>query len=133
MLRVRERAPEAIPTQLSTNLSLVMDMTWFPDSAAMLGALRDFQNTPNNYLWKIPLVGNADTDATRYLPDPNLIYADYPRFSADGRWLALNSSYNLALADVPAGTWTLLDETVIGNTSPVWSPAAFKGEANCPR
>lgn len=124
-------APEAIPTQLSFNYSLVMDTTWFPDSAAMLGALRDFQNTPNNFLWKIPLVGNADTDATRYLPDPNLVYTDYPRFSADGRWLALRTSYSLALADVPAGTWTLLDENIIGNTPPVWSPAGFKGEAGC--
>ncbi|MBZ0288477.1 MAG: hypothetical protein K8I30_12745, partial [Anaerolineae bacterium] len=88
-------APEAIATQLSSAYSLVMDMTWFPDSAAMLGSLRDFQNTPNNFLWKIPLVGNADIDAARYLPDPNLIYADYPRFSQDGRWLVLRTSYVL--------------------------------------
>jgi Tol biopolymer transport system component len=124
-------APEAIPTQLSTQFSLVMDTTWFPDSTAILAAVRDFQLTPDNFLWTIPLVGGADVNATRYLPDPNLAYADYPRFSADGKWLALRSAYNLALVDVPAGTWRLLDEQVIGNTPPVWSPAGFKGETAC--
>jgi len=125
-------APEAIPTQLSLGYSLVMDMTWFPDSASILAAVRDFQNNVNNFLWKIPLLGNADSHATRFIADDNLSYADYPRFSPDGRWLALRSAYTLALADVTdAATWRLLDEGVIGNTPPLWSPAAFTGEAGC--
>jgi len=124
-------APNAIPTQLTVQYSLVMDMTWFPDSAAILTAIRDFHNTPDNFLWKIPLVGNTEADATLYNPDPTMTYADYPRFSADGRWLAFRSAYNLALADVTAGTWTLLDDTILGNTPPVWSPGGFEGEANC--
>lgn len=124
-------APNAIPTQLSYQWSLFMDTTWFPDSAAILAAARDFQNSPDNFLYKIPLVGNADTDATRYLPDDSLRYDDYPRFNADGRYLALRTSYGLALADTITETWSLLDETAIGNTPPVWSPPGFTGEANC--
>ncbi len=123
-------AQGAIPTQLSYYWSLIMDTTWFPDSAAILGAARDFQGTPDNRLWKVPLVGNADTDATRYLPDPALTYADYPRFSSDGHWLALRSEYALALVDTASGQWTLPD-IPIGNLPPVWSPAAFQGEAEC--
>ncbi len=123
-------APNAIPTELSQQWSLILDTTWFPDSAAILGVARDFQNVTDNVLWKIPLVGVADTDAMRYLPDPALSFTDYPRFSPDGKWLAVRSEYALALVDVQAGTWTLLD-VPIGNTPPVWSPAGFKGESQC--
>jgi Tol biopolymer transport system component len=124
-------AQGAIPTQLSYQWSLVLDTTWFPDSAAILASARDFQGIPDNFLWKVPLVGNADTDATRYIPDDTLSYADYPRFSPDGRYLALRTSYNLALVDTITQTWSLLDEAALGNTPPVWSPAGFAGEAAC--
>jgi Tol biopolymer transport system component len=123
-------APNAIPTELSQQWSLILDTTWFPDSAAILGVARDFQNVTDNVLWKIPLVGVADRDATRYLPDPALTFTDYPRFSPDGHWLAVRTEYALALLDVAAGTWTLLD-IPIGSTPPVWSPPDFKGEAGC--
>jgi len=126
-------APNSIPTPLTSQYSLVMDMTWFPDSTALLTAIRDFQGTSDNRLWKIPLVGNTEADATLYSPDPNMTYTDYPRFSDDGRWLAFRSAYNLALADGTAGTWSLLDDTTLGNTPPVWSPGGFEGEANCER
>jgi Tol biopolymer transport system component len=125
-------AQGAIPTQLSFQWSLILDTTWFPDSASILASARDFHATPNNFLWRVPLVGNADTDATRYIPDDALSYVDYPRFSADGRYLALRTSYNLALVDTITQTWTLLDPALTGNTPPVWSPAGFTGEANCP-
>jgi Tol biopolymer transport system component len=123
--------PGAIPTQLNNQWALIMDTTWFPDSSAILGVARDFHGTKDNFLWRIPLTGNADTDAQRYIPDDNLFFDDYPRFSPDGRWLALRSSYALALVDTRAGTWRLLDDKAIGNTPPVWSPAGFKGEAAC--
>jgi Tol biopolymer transport system component len=123
--------PGAIPTQLNNQWALIMDTTWFPDSSAILGVARDFHSTKDNFLWRIPLTGNADTDAQRYIPDDNLFFDDYPRFSPDGRWLALRSSYALALVDTQAGTWRLLDDQAIGNTPPVWSPAGFKGEAAC--
>jgi Tol biopolymer transport system component len=122
--------PDAIATQLSAEWSLVLDTTWLPDSSAMIAAVRDFQGTSENLLWRIPLVGLADTDATP-LVNPDLGYADYPRFSADGRWLAFRSAYSLALIDTTNQSWAILDEHVIGNTPPVWSPPGFAGELAC--
>ena len=124
-------AEGAIPTQLSYLWSAVMDTTWFPDSASILAAVRDFQGVQDNVLWRIPLVGNADTDATRFIDDPALSFADYPRFSTDGRWLALRSAYGLALADAATGQWSLLNGVPLANTPPVWSPAGFAGENQC--
>lgn len=125
-------APGAIPTQLSQQWSLILDLTWLPDSSAMLAAVRDFQNVNDNRLWQIPLVGLADTDAFMFLDDPGLRYTDYPRFSPDGRWLAFRSAYTLAVVDNAAGAWQLPDAALVGNTPPVWSPAGFTGEMNCP-
>jgi Tol biopolymer transport system component len=124
-------APGSITTQLSEQWSLILDITWLPDSSAMLSAVRDFQGTRDNRLWQIPLVGLADIDATVYLNDPELGYDDFPRFSPDGRWLALRSAYSLALMDTETRSWSLLDETTLGNTPPIWSPTGFTGEANC--
>ncbi len=123
-------AKGAIATQLSYMWSEIMDTTWFPDSASILGVARDFQKITDNTMWQVPLVGNADTDAKQYLSDPNLRFADYPRFSADGHWLAFRSEYALGLADVTSGQWSLTNLPP-ANTPPVWSPAGFKGEAEC--
>ncbi len=121
--------PESITTKLSEQWSLILDTTWLPDSSALVSAVRDFREMQENLLWRIPLVGLADTDAVPYFRD--LGYADYPRFSADGRWLALRSAYALAVVDMLDHTWSLLDEDLPGNTPPVWSPAGFAGEASC--
>jgi Tol biopolymer transport system component len=121
----------AIATQLSFQWSLILDTTWLPDSSAILAAVRDFHDTSENKLWLIPLVGNADTDATLFLDDPAVSFADYPRFSPDGRWLALRSAYLLTVYDTQNRSWTRLDESVPGNTPPIWSPASFAGEAAC--
>jgi Tol biopolymer transport system component len=121
----------ALATQLSFQWSLILDTTWLPDSSAILASVRDFHQTSENKLWTIPLVGNADTDATLYVDDPAFGFADYPRFSADGRWLALRSAYTLTVYDTQNRAWTRLDETVLGNTPPVWSPASFGGETAC--
>lgn len=124
-------ADGAIPTQLSFYWSLVLDTTWFPDSASILASVRDFQNTPDNRLWRVPLVGSADTDAQRFVSDPNLTYADYPRFSPDGRWLALRSEYALAIVDTATSQWSLLSDVPVSNAPPVWSPRGFQGEEQC--
>jgi Tol biopolymer transport system component len=121
----------AILTQLSSQSSLILDVTWFPDGTALLASARDFRGVPTNVLWRIPLLGNADTTAERYVADPALLSADFPRFSPDGRWLALRSAYSLALVDTRDQTWKLLDDQPLGNTPPVWSPAGFKGETAC--
>jgi Tol biopolymer transport system component len=127
-------ARNAIPTQLNFEWVLVLDNTWLPDSTAILAAVRNFRQTPQNRLWTIPLVGNADTDATLYPDDTTgsqLVSADYPRFSPDGQWLALRSAYQLAVLNVPSRTWDILDAATLANSPPIWSPAAFAGETVC--
>ncbi len=124
--------PGSIATQLSYEWSLVLDTTWLPDSSAMIAAVRDFQATRENLLWHIPLVGLADTDATVYLNNRELGFADYPRFSPDGQWLAFRSAYQLALVNLFNQSWTILDKDTVGNTPPVWGPADFAGELACP-
>lgn len=123
--------PGSIYSQLSSQWSLVLDLTWLPDGSAMLSAARDFRGLVENRLWRIPLVGSADSDASVYLDDPGLLYADYPRFSPDGRWLALRTAYDLTLIDVQARTWRLIEGIAPGNTPPVWSPLGFMGESQC--
>lgn len=130
-------ADGAIPTQLSFSWSLILDTTWLPDSTAILGAARQFQDVRQNRLWRVPLVGNADTDAVPYITSEGSVpievdYADYPRFSPDGDWLALRSAYNVTVYQVKTGALTVLDPEIFGNTPPVWSPSGFNGEATCP-
>jgi Tol biopolymer transport system component len=125
-------ADAAIPTQRSFEWTFVLDTTWLPDGSALLASVRDFQGVSENRLWQIPLVGSADTDAVPYPLDPALRYVDYPRFSADGRYLALRSEYAMAVIDTQTGGWGWLEDAAAGNTPPVWSPAGYAGEAACP-
>ena len=120
--------PDALPTQLSYNAVLALDLTWLPDSSAMVVAARDMQGIAENRLWRIPLVGNADSDAAQIPVDAALNYLDYPRF--DLGWLAFRSEYGLELLNMNDGAWRTLDNAA--NTPPVWSPAGFAGEATCP-
>ncbi len=122
--------PDALPTQLSYNAVLALDLTWQPDSAAMISAARDMQGIAENRLWRIPLVGNADSDATQLAVDASLAYLDYPRYSADGQLLAFRSEYALQLLNLSDGSWRTLDNQA--NTPPVWSPVGFMGESVCP-
>lgn len=124
--------PGALPTQLSEQWALALDLAWLPNGAALLAAVRDFREVTENRIWQIPLTGDADNTAFQFVSDPALSFHDFPRFSPDGRWLALRSEYALALVDMTDATWRLLDETP-GNSAPVWSPPGFVGELNCPR
>jgi Tol biopolymer transport system component len=121
----------AIPTPLSDLWNLTLDMTWLPDGTAMIAAVRDFRGVSENRLWRIPLVGNADNDATLFLDNPAYNHADYPRFSADGRYLAFRAAYVLTIIDTLGGASTQPDVNLPGNTPPVWTPAAFTGERDC--
>ncbi len=116
-------AQGAIPTQLSYQWNLILDTTWLPDSSAILGSAREMQGIAQSQLWRVPLVGNADTDASRYLTDPGIVAADYPRFSPDGRWLAFRSEYDLMLLDTQTGQMTTLLPEARGNMPPIWGPA----------
>jgi len=118
----------AIPTQLSYAYVLAMDSTWTPDSSRIIGVARGLRGVEENRLWAIPLVGRADQDATLYLPNADLSHADYPRFSPDGRFLAVRTAYALAIVDVISGETRLLEDTwAMGNTPPLWANRACEG------
>ena len=121
----------AFATQLSSQSTVLMDMSWLPDGTGIVGAISFFRDEPQNRLWQIPLVGQAEVGAERYLELLPLFYADYPRFSPDGQWLATRSEYRLVLVDLATQTMTGLDERMSGNTPAVWGPTTFTGEENC--
>jgi len=121
----------AIPTQLTYQWGLILDISWLPDSTHVITAMRDFKEVSENRLWKIPLFGNTETDSTRYLDALGLSHADYPRFSPDGNWLAVRSGYELGLVNLNDGTLDWLDQEMLGNTPAVWSPTGFTGEDSC--
>jgi Tol biopolymer transport system component len=121
----------ALATQLTYNWNLALDLTWQPDGAVLIGALRDFRARPDNHLWRLPLVGNADNDGTLYLDNNRYPFPDYPRFSPDGTMLAFRTYYGLAIIETATQTEIMLDTVNIGNTPPVWSPLGFEGEKNC--
>ncbi len=121
--------PEAIPTQLSSRWNQTLDLTWLPDGSAMVAAARDFRGEGDARLWQIPLVGNADADAAPYTQSLLNTPADYPRFSADGAWLAFRSGYDIVLTETSTEASQVLG--MFGSVPPVWSPAGFEGEAAC--
>lgn len=122
----------AIPTQLSFEYTTALDLGWLPDGRHLIASLMGMQGVHENALWQIPLVGRAEQAAQRYLPFDELPHADYPRFHDSGRWLALRTRYQVALIDTLSAAITRLSATwALGNTPPVWSPAAFRGEAHC--
>ncbi|MGJ3238036.1 MAG: hypothetical protein ACFE0Q_04960 [Anaerolineae bacterium] len=123
--------PAAIPTQLSYEWAMVLATDWLPDSTGIIGAMREFRETRSNVLWQIPLVTTDDTLATRYLASLDIPHADFPRFSPDGRWLAVRSAYEMVLVDLMDSSTRTLDNSVQGNSAGVWSPQAFSGEADC--
>ncbi|MBL8130914.1 MAG: PD40 domain-containing protein [Anaerolineae bacterium] len=123
--------PGSAPTQITYGASVILDLTWQPDGAALTISTREFNGMRENRLWRIGLVGGADASAEQIITDAALRYHDYPRYSADGGWLALRAEYGLALVDTRAGGWQWLERDALGNTPPVWTPAGFQGEAAC--
>lgn len=121
----------AIPTQLMFQWGLILDISWLPDSTHIVAAMRNFNEVSENRLWKVPLVGNSEADATRYLDALGLSHADYARFSPDGNWLAVRSAYEMGLVNLNDASLQWLDKRVLGNTPAVWSPSGFAGEAAC--
>ncbi len=123
--------PNARPTELSSRWNLTLDFTWLPEGDAMLASVRDFQDSDENRLWRIPLVGDADIDASLYLAEDIFAFTDYPRFSGDGRYLAFRNEYSIVVLDLTTNTIQRFAEDLPGNTPPVWSPGEFRGESEC--
>lgn len=121
----------SIPTQLTFNWNLALDLTWLPDSTGLIATLRDFRGIADNHLWQLPLTGNGDNDGFQYDANLGINFADYPRFSPDGNLLAFRSAYRLIVFDRLTQEQLLLDDVNTGNTPVVWSPVNFQGETSC--
>lgn len=118
--------------QWSNTWAMVLDYAWLPDGSGLVAAIKNWQGQDDNRLWRVPLPGFADTDATLYLDNPEVTAADYPRFSPDGRYLAFRSAYSVMIADTTSGEVRLVPGAGLSNSPLVWSPAAFPGEGACP-
>jgi dipeptidyl aminopeptidase/acylaminoacyl peptidase len=124
--------PTALATQLTYQWSLVLDNVWLPDATGIITAIRDYRDVAENRLRRIPLVNRgSDEDSAFYLQEVNIAHADYPRFSADGQYLAVRSGYELVLVDLQTGASRFLDSSTLSNSAPIWSPANFAGEDSC--
>jgi Tol biopolymer transport system component len=122
----------ATPIQLTYTASLILDITWLPDSSHIITAMRDFKGLSENRLWQVPLSGMTETNTTLYLDTLNLSHADYPRFSPDGNWLVTRSAYELALVNLRDSSLTWLSQKMLGNTPIVWSSTNVRDAASCP-
>ena len=119
------------PQQWSYTWAMVLGFDWLPDGTGLVAAIKNWQGHDDNILWRIPLPGNADEDATVYLDDPDVTAADYPMFSPDGRFLAFRSAYSAMLYDTMTSELRLLDELGLNNSPLVWGPSSFAGEPAC--
>jgi dipeptidyl aminopeptidase/acylaminoacyl peptidase len=113
----------AAPTQLTFAWSLLLDLAWSPDSSHILATLRDFQGTPQNQVYVVPLVADPATPLAIYPTDVPLAYPDLLRFSPGGDWLALRDTYAATLLHAESGAVWPLPGITPGNTPAVWSPA----------
>jgi len=117
--------------QWSEAWTLVLDYDWLPDGSGLVAAVKDWRENDDNLLWRVPLPGFADRDASLYLDHPEATAADYPRFSADGRYLAFRTAYSAAIYDTTTGALRLLESVGLSNSPLVWSPPGFGGEYGC--
>lgn len=124
--------PNAEPIQLSFKANLTLDSVWRPDGQALIASVRGMRDVPEARLWEVPLVPDADQTATMYMGGTiDAEYPDFPRFSPDGRYLALRSAYALKVIDALSGSMVLQVSDSLGNMPPVWSPRDYAGESAC--
>lgn len=116
----------AILLSLYRELVTVLDYTWIPNGTGMLVAIQGLEGVPQNILWQFLFEDKSRTP----LFDPDaMLYSDFPRFSADGQWLAFRRAYDLVIYNTRHNTTRLLANQ--HNTPPVWSPSGFQGESAC--
>ncbi|MCI0714610.1 MAG: hypothetical protein L0154_30930 [Chloroflexi bacterium] len=107
--------------------AMVLDFTWQPTGRSLIAAVRGLQGHNENKLWQIPASQN-NTTAELFVDD---LYLDFPRFSADGAWLAFRREYELALTGVTRQDIQTFGDNTKNNSPPVWSPAGFVSESDC--
>lgn len=118
--------------QWSETWTVVLGYDWLPDGSGLASAIKHWQGVEDNLLWRVPLPGFADTDATRYLDHPKVTAVDFPIFSPDGRYLAFRTAYSAAYTDTTTGEVRLIEGAGLNNSPLVWSPSGFAGESTCP-
>ncbi|MBI5931438.1 MAG: PD40 domain-containing protein [Chloroflexi bacterium] len=111
----------------------ILDFVWQPTGDALIAAMQNFGGETRNILWRLTLPNGPNTFLpTPLINDPTSLYHDYPRFSADGRWVAFRAAYELQVYDTVLGEVQTFGSATMNNNPPVWSPAGFQGEAACP-
>jgi Tol biopolymer transport system component len=108
--------------------AMVLDFTWQPTGRNLIGAIRGLEGQNENKLWQIP-ASQSNTAAALFVDD---LYLDFPRFSADGAWLAFRRAYELALTSITRQEIRTFGDETKNNSPPVWSPAGFVSESDCP-
>lgn len=107
----------------------VLDYVWQPTGEALIAAIQNYGGEARNMLWRMPLPNGGIP--TLFITNPSSQYHDYPRFSADGRWLAFRAGYELQVYDTVLGELQAFGPTTLNNNPPVWSPKGFQGEVTC--
>lgn len=119
----------AKPVQITYRYQLTLDHTWLLDSSAMLVAARSVNGDESAALWLFSPQAGSDDSATRYLPDTDLPYPDYPSFSPDGTSLVLRSGYRASLITHNNNITFLTN--LDGNMPIYWSSAPLINTENC--
>ncbi len=119
------------PSSLNHQLVTILDYVWQPNGQGLMVAIQGLQEIPQNVLWSFPLGRIADEAATLLFED--MYYLDFPRYSSNGRWLALRQAYELVVYDTEQHTLHSFGLSSLHNSPPLWSPAGFSGEAACSR
>jgi Tol biopolymer transport system component len=107
---------------LNRDLVTVLDYDWRQDSARIAASMQGMQDVPQNRLWQLNIVHHDDTNA-RPLATTEA-YMDYPRYSPDGRWLALRSQYELTVLQTGSDSIQHMGMQTRHNSPPAWSPAS---------
>jgi Tol biopolymer transport system component len=117
------------PFHVLEDIGTVLAFDWQPDGQGVVAAVQGIADYPHNVLWEVFL--GQDNNPQLLLPDARPAYNDYPRYSADGRWLAFRSAYELIVIDTTDDTLHSFGLASANNSPPLWSPPGFQGEQAC--
>lgn len=120
---------EGNASSVNRSLATVLDFDWQPDGQGLTAAIQGLGGVRENILWNFRFDDLANP--TRLIPDEEMLYMDYPRYSPDGKWLAFRKTYELVIQDLQQGTLQFFGEQSEYNSPPVWSPSGFQGEQAC--
>jgi Tol biopolymer transport system component len=118
-------------TMVNEQAGTILDFVWQPTGDTLIAAIQNFGDESRNVLWRLPFEQTGNPPPTPLINEPMSFYHDYPRFSADGRWVAFRAAYELSVYDVVLNTLQTFGPETKNNNPPLWSPIGFQGEATC--